>query len=154
MSNLNDEYQKIISDIEKNITNTDELKYIKEKISELTVLFINTVDKVIEYSKESLNNMEEKQDELEERIEKLQKSVNNIEEDIYAEDDDFEFEVVCPYCNNEFISDINLEEMTEIQCPECKNIIELDWNEEDEESCKGNCKGCNNCSDKNIDEDM
>ena len=77
MSNLNDEYQKIISDIEKNITNTDELKYIKEKISELTVLFINTVDKVIEYSKESLNNMEEKQDELEERIEKLEKKERN-----------------------------------------------------------------------------
>lgn len=144
MSNLNNEYQKIIADIEKNITDPKQLQYIKEKISELTILFMNTVDKVVEYSEEKLSNMEDKQEDLEERLARVQKSLNNIEKDIYTEEEDFEFEVVCPYCNHQFVSDIDLEETTEIQCPECKNMIELDWNEEEEE-CTGSCHGCNGC---------
>lgn len=159
MSNLNNEYQKIMSDIEKNITDPEELKYVKEKISELTVLFMNTVDKVVEYSKENLSNMEEKQGDLEEKLARVEKSLDNIEKDIYTDEDEFEFEVVCPYCNNQFVSDIDLEETTEIQCPECKNMIELDWNE-DEEECTGKCHGCRGCMGaekdfkNNEDEDM
>lgn len=144
MSNLNSEYQKIMFDIEKNITDPEQLKYIKEKISELTVLFMNTVDKVVEYSEEKLSNMQEKQEDIEERLARVQKSLNTIEKDIYSDEDEFEFEVVCPYCNHQFVSDIDLEETTEIQCPECKNMIELDWND-DEEECTGSCHGCHGC---------
>lgn len=140
MSNLNSEYQKIISDIEKKITDPKELSYIKEKISELTILFMTTVDKAIEYSKDSLNNVSNKQEELEERVKQIQKSLYNLEKDMYTDDEeDYEFEVICPYCNHQFLSNIDLEDTTEIQCPECKNMIELDWNddeEDDEEQCK------------------
>ena len=153
MSNLNNEYQKIIADIEKNITDPKELKYIKEKISELTFLFMNTVDKVMKYSEEKLVNMEEKQEDLEERLERVQKSLDNIEKDLYTDEDEFEFEVICPYCNNQFISDIDLEETTEIQCPECNNMIELDWNEDEEEQCMGNCHGCRGCMEEEFGED-
>ena len=34
------------------------------------------------------------------------------------------------------------EEKEEIKCPKCNNIIELDWNSEDEYSCDGNCSHC------------
>jgi len=138
MSNLNSEYQKIISDIEKNITDPKDLSYIKEKISELATLFMNTVDRVIEYSKENLNNVSNKQEDLEERVESIQKSLDNLEKEMYSEEEeDFEVEVICPYCNHQFSSNIDLEDTTEIQCPECKNMIELDWNDEDdEEQCK------------------
>ena len=51
------------------------------------------------------------------------------------------------------------EENTEIECPECHNIIELDWNEEE---CGGCCSGCDGCEEghdsehdeDNNDEDM
>ena len=43
--------------------------------------------------------------------------------------EDFEFEIVCPYCNYEFIADID-EHEDEILCPECNNPIELDWSED------------------------
>lgn len=63
------------------------------------------------------------------------------------------------HCNNEFVADINSEENTEIECPECHNIIELDWNEEE---CGGCCSGCDGCEEghdnehdeDNNDEDM
>ncbi len=53
----------------------------------------------------------------------------------------------------------NSEENTEIECPECHNIIELDWNEEE---CGGCCSGCDGCEEghdnehdeDNNDEDM
>ena len=114
----------------------------------LTILFINTVDKVMEYSEEKLRNMEEKHKDLEERLNILQNKMSKIEKDIYEGEDDSEFEVVCPYCNYQFVTDIDLELNSEIKCPECKNIIELDWNEDEEESCKGNCKKCEECNKK------
>ena len=50
MSNLNDEYEQIISNIESNITDEKQLQLVKNEIAKLTILFINTVDKVVEYS--------------------------------------------------------------------------------------------------------
>ena len=45
----------------------------------------------------------------------------------------------------------NIEHMKkEVECPECHNTIELDWNEEDEE-CMGDCHGCHGCEE---DEDI
>lgn len=152
MSNLNDEYKKIISDIEKNITNPEEVQYIKDKITQITMLFMNTVDKLAEYSEEKLNDMEEKQEDLEERLLRVQKSLDNIEKDIYEDGNEFEFEVVCPYCNHQFVTDIDLEENSEIQCPECKNVIELDWNEEEAE-CGGHCGSCSGCGSYDEEED-
>ena len=148
MSNLNDEYEKIISKIESCITNEEELQLVKNEIAKLTILFINTVDKVVEYSEEKLNNMEEKHQDLEERLNTLKNKMSKIEKDIYEDEDGFEFEVICPYCNHQFVTDIDLELNSEIKCPECKNIIELDWNEDniEEESCKGKCKGCEECN--------
>ena len=76
------------------------------------------------------------------------------EKDIYDEDG-FDFEIVCPYCNYEFIIDLD-ENKSEIECPECKNMIELDWtgNINDEKSgCQGSCHGCIGCGDENEEED-
>ena len=70
--------------------------------------------------------------------------IDNIEKEIYAEDG-FDFEIVCPYCNYEFVIDMD-ENQKEVKCPECNNIIELDWsgNPEDDE-CTGHCSGCTGC---------
>ena len=149
MSNLNDEYEQIISNIESNITDEKQLQLVKNEIAKLTILFINTVDKVVEYSEEKLNNMEEQHQYLEERLNVLQNKINKLEKDIYEDENEFEFEVVCPYCNHQFVTDIDLESNSEIKCPECKNIIELDWNEDEaqDENCKGNCHSCSGCID-------
>ena len=117
MSNLSDEYQKIMNDLEKQITDQEQLELVKNSIANLTVTFMDTVDKVLEYSDEKLNNLEEKQQDLEERLSRVQKIVDNIEKDIYEDENDFEFEVVCPYCNHQFVTDIDVEENSEIKCP-------------------------------------
>jgi UDP:flavonoid glycosyltransferase YjiC (YdhE family) len=69
-------------------------------------------------------------------------------------EDGFDFEIVCPYCNYEFIIDM-AENKTEIECPECKNTIELDWTgdvDNEHHDCSGDCHGCHGCNDE--DDDM
>ena len=79
-----------------------------------------------------------------EKINILQQIVNNIESDIYDQGG-FDFNIICPYCDNEFIVDV-YDEKSEVVCPKCSNTIELDWtgNTEEEYECIGSCD-CNNC---------
>ena len=42
MSNLKSEYDRILSEIEKAISNEEEKKIVKEKVSELSMIFINS----------------------------------------------------------------------------------------------------------------
>ena len=106
------------------------------------------------YKKEEIENLEKKQQQIEEKMSKMQNVIDNIEKDIYAEDG-FDFEIVCPYCNYEFIIDVD-ENKTEVQCPECNNTIELDWTGDldDESGCLGDCHGCHGCGNEDEDDDM
>ena len=49
------------------------------------------------------------------------------------------------------------ENKTEIECPECKNIIELDWSgdldDDHHQGCSGDCSSCHGCGDKDDNEE-
>ena len=107
-----------------------------------------------------LENIEKKLDlilknqkELNNKINKLENSINIIESDIYL-DYEFDLEIVCPYCNNEFMVDID-EDRKEVICPECENVIELDWTGDldDFECGHEGCSGCHGCGHDDIEED-
>ena len=65
---------------------------------------------------------------MDEKISQIQQIITHIESDIYSEDE-FDLEIICPYCSYGFILEDG-EEKTEIECPECKNTIELDWTDD------------------------
>ena len=48
------------------------------------------------------------------------------------------------------------EDKKEIECPECKNIIELDWSGDlgEDNECSGHCHGCSCCDESDEDDDM
>ena len=107
-----------------------------------------------------IDNIEKKLDlilqnqkELQNKISKMENVINKIESDIYL-DDSFDFEIVCPYCNNEFVVDMD-EDKTEVTCPECENVIELDWTGDlDGFECEHDgCAGCHGCGPANELED-
>lgn len=162
MSILGDNYKKISSEIEQKISNPEEKEFVKAKMEELSMLFLQAFDKLEDTTNERIRQIEEKQQLIENKINNVESSVNEIENDIYLDDEEFDFEIVCPYCNNEFTTQLNNENelKKEIKCPECNNIIELDWNEEDENcGCSGDCGGCHGCAedlqeDENDDDDM
>ena len=142
MSKLSEEYLKIIKDIEEHISDKEERKYVIKKMSELSSLYIDIIDGVTDVNSKRMENLEKHQEEIDSKLSKVKNTVDLIKKDIY-EDDDYDFEIVCPYCNHEFVADIEDELKEEIRCPECHNIIELDWDEDDEEEgCSGCCSSC------------
>ena len=156
MSEFNKEYKNIVSEIESAITNEKEKKIVKQKVEELTTLFVNKIEYINNSMAERIKAVEENQKRLNIIVKQLETSVNDIESDIYDEDEssDYDFEIVCPYCNSEFIADMSLvdDDKNEIRCPDCNNIIELDWNDEEDSGCSGNCGGCHGCGSN--DDDM
>ena len=107
-----------------------------------------------------VKELKENQKILTNKIENMQQVIDHIESDIYS-DEGFDFEIVCPYCEHEFVIDAN-EDKNEVECPECKNVIELDWTgdlyDDEDDGCSGHCCGCSGCGDssdeENEDDDM
>ena len=147
MSDLKNHYQQIFRDLENHFSSNEEEKnYVLNKFQELSTMFIDVIDRLTYITEMRVREIEGKQKEIEDKIMNVQKTVDGIENDIYEDDETYEFEIVCPYCNHEFVTDINSEISTEVECPECHNMIELDWN--DEETCGHECTGCEQACEK------
>lgn len=129
---INKKFEGLMENIQKNLENPKDLEYINKELSK-TILEIMT--------------------DINERTTKVEKKIAKIEEELYIADDneEYNFEIVCPYCNCEFETEID-ELKTEVTCPECNNVIELDWNEE-EGDCHGDCSCCHgDCADESIED--
>ena len=160
MSDMKGKYKKVLEDLNKNMKDPEDLIYAKEKIIEVSMIFMDIIDRLTILTDARIKEIEEKQEEIDNKINNVQSMVDEIEGDIYDDDENYEFEIVCPYCNYEFTTDIADEEKDEVKCPKCNNIIELDWNSDDEEyACEGDCSHChgeqvaeedNKYNDKNI----
>lgn len=115
---------------------------------------MDDLNQQIEKLLKEMQEIKENQRAMAEKMDKMQLIIDHIEGDIYS-DDGFDFEIVCPYCEHEFIIEADMDN-AEIQCPECNNIIELDWSGDlcDDEGCEGHCRGCSSCDDCSEDDDM
>lgn len=146
MSDLKTEFKSFMDDIEKNIKNEEDLQYIKGRVTDLFGVILEEMERILNYKEEKMTLLMQNQQEIEAKMNQMQQIVNNIEKDIYA-DDGFDFEIICPYCNYNFIIDFD-ENRTEVQCPECDNIIELDWSGDTDNDDMSGCSGCSGCQDK------
>ncbi len=159
MSVLQDKFNAIMAKIEERIKDPDDLDFIKEQIAGISILYIDELNKIMDLSERRVNQVYENQKILEKKMSELEKGMDTIEKELFVEDE-YDFEITCPYCNYEFIADINSNKK-EVECPECHNLIELDWNAE-EHDCEGHCGSCGGCEhdeeeyeeDENEDEDM
>ena len=108
----------------------------------------------IENLLKEIKELKKNQKIMNEKMDKMQQVVDHIKTDIY-DDEGFDLEIVCPYCEHEFVIDAN-EDQNAIECPECKNIIELDWSgdiyDDEDDGCSGHCCGCSGCGDSDEDE--
>lgn len=136
MSEPNKKFQKILDDLKEHIKDEQELQYVNKKFVEASILFLEMIDEISENFESRLHELEEQQVFVEGKIKRMQEVVNNIENDIYEED--YNFDIMCPYCNNEFSATVENDSQKEVQCPECSNIIELDWGDE----CSDTHCGC------------
>ena len=148
MAKLREEYNNFLKDIEENLKNKEDLEYIKVRFSMFVDKVIDEMDMLVDYKTQKMNEIEQKQKEIDDKMSKMQQIIDNIEKDIYS-DEGFDFEIICPYCDNQFVIDVE-EDKTEVECPVCNNIIELDWSGEVEEDsdCNGSCSGCHGCDEE------
>ena len=123
MISLSQEFKNFLEDIEKNIKNKEDIEFIKNRLTELEK---SILDKIEESNEEKINTIMEMQKSSNLKLEHMNKILKDIAKDIYDENE-FDFDVICPYCNHEFEYGIEDGEK-EVECPECKNVIELDWN--------------------------
>ena len=164
MSEIGIEYKRIMEEIEKTISNEEERKFVKSKLAELSISFIDIIDRITKATDMKIKEIERNQDNIEKKMSSIEAIVDNIENDIYEDgdsDEDYEFEVVCPYCNYEFSVDMDNVEKDEVECPECHNVIELDWSCDGEcdSDCEDGCDSCSGCghhhdTDQDLEDDM
>ena len=130
-----------MNDLEQNIQNKEDLDYIKTQIFNISNLFLDELDKMADLKMNRMNTLIARYKEMSDRMNQIEETMNHIEKDIYLDEEPYEFEIVCPYCNTEFFTDLTSDSKNEVTCPECNNVIELDWNEE-EHGCGGSCGHC------------
>ena len=149
MANLKKRFKEILEDLDKNIKNKEDLEYIKTQVYNISLLFLDEMDKIAELNLGKLNIMLEREKELGQKISRMEKIISNIEKEVFVSAE-CDFEIICPYCNTTFVEDLANGGVSEVKCPECGNTIELDWHEEGEcgHSCGGHCSNCEDCEDE------
>ena len=151
MSKLRDEFHAILAKIEERITDEEELNFIKEQIAAISMLYVDELNKIMDLSEKRVNQIYENQRLLEQKMAGIEKTMDTIEKELFVEEEEYDFEIVCPYCNHEFATDIGTENK-EIECPECHNVIELDWNQEEDSQCEGHCGSCCGCEEIEVED--
>lgn len=116
---------------------------------------INAIVDVLDEMAYSINDLEESYDELAELAEDIDQDLGELEEDFYdleeeddcnCCDDDELFEVECPSCKDIVYIDDEMLIEGSIDCPNCGEKLEFDFDVEDLDGCCGidDCD-CNDC---------
>lgn len=128
MSNLEEQYQKMIETLENTIKDEKELTKAKEQLDDIVSIVVDDCSQVLDKYDEKIQVIENKNKNYEARISDLENRLRYFEK--MVELDDYDFFITCPYCDFEFQTDYD-DEVTEIMCPECGQIFDVDWDEEE-----------------------
>ena len=131
LKDLRKEMNEFIEDLKTNIKDSKELDYLLNRTEKLYDTVFSTMEKIMDYKEDEMKELENRQKKKNKKMDDLVLRMKELYNDIYDEDY-YDFEIVCPYCNHAFDANID-ENIIEITCPECENIIELDWNEESDD---------------------
>ena len=106
MSDLQKSVSKIISEVEKNLKNKEDIEYVKKQIYNIYNIFIEEFEKLEEKTNDRMESLLIRYKTIEDRMSEIEDAVDKIESDIYIkENEDYEFDITCPYCESEFAVD-------------------------------------------------
>lgn len=119
---LKDKFKEVIKSLEGNLESKKDLMYVKNLIADLTMEYLEDIENLQSLYKQKIAVFENRLTGLENEMQRLDNEI--FQEDV---DDDTDLEPIqCPYCNTNFFIEFD-NTKKEIKCPDCKNIIELDW---------------------------
>lgn len=119
---LNNKFKEVIKNLEDNIVDKKDLSYAKLQVTELTMVYLDELEKIESLYKQKVAMCEH-------RIDGLEIAIQRLDNEIFQEDGDEDADlepIKCPYCNTNFFIEFD-NSKKEIKCPDCKNMIELDW---------------------------
>ena len=119
---LNKKFIEVIQNLEGNMENKKDLDYAKLQITELSMEYLNQLENLESVYKQKIAVFEN-------RLNDLEVEMQRLDHEIFQDSDDEEMDlepIKCPYCNTNFFIEFDSTKK-EIKCPDCKNIIELDW---------------------------
>lgn len=155
MSELSSKYRDIMNELDEKIKDKEQLDFVRSKLSEISIIFIDIIDRMSQIIEDKVIELEDGQKSIENKLSKMEKFIDEVEDELY--DDYSETEIVCPYCNSEFFAVIGNDDDSEVECPECHNIIELDMNIDNYDgeikNCSGECQCSKKCSRKKLNND-
>lgn len=122
---LNKNYDDIIKNLEKQFKTKNDTDFVKEQVMSLAMFMLGELEKQKQESEAREKN-------LEKRILTLEKKLESLEKELYEEEQEEYENINCPYCNFNFYIETE-GAPSEIKCPECDNIIELDWEDNNED---------------------
>ena len=122
---LGKKFKEVIANLEHQIKNKDDLDYAKKQVTELTMSYLNELERLEQHYDFKVSRCAE-------RIDDLEKSIDDVKDKLIQEDEIDVEPINCPYCNSRFLIEFDSSQK-EIKCPDCKNIIELDWDDFDDD---------------------
>lgn len=122
---LKNKFKEVIKNLEKNIDSQKDLEYAKAQVTELTMTYLEELGKIEEIYDKKVSVCED-------RIEDLEQTMEKLDNEIFTDEETDLEPINCPYCNTRFLIEFD-NSKTEVKCPECKNLIELDWEDFDED---------------------
>ena len=120
---LDKKYNEVIEDLKKNMESPVDSEYARKVITDLTITYLDELNKIEKSYEQKIKLCTSRLEELEERI-------MSLEEEIFEGEDCLS--IICPYCNATILLD-SLTQDKEIECPECNNMIELDWGSDEDD---------------------
>lgn len=129
MSNLEEQYQKMIETLENTIKDKDALEKAKEQLDDIVSIVVDDCSHILDLYDEKIKSIEDRNSDYEVRITILEEKLKYFEK--MVESEDYDFFITCPYCGFEFQTDYD-EEIEEIICPECGQSFDIDWDDDDD----------------------
>lgn len=129
MSNLEEQYKRIIETLESTIKDEEKLNLAKEQLDTIVQSIVDDCNMILEKYDEKISYIEACNSKNEEKLKELEKKLISFEKMIEIED--YDIFITCPYCGFEFQTEYD-ETIKEVRCPDCQEIIEIDWDDETE----------------------
>ena len=117
---FNKKFEETMSEITNSGYDEKTTIFLKGALLDLAMEHVQDMKNLENKYKNRIENCENRIDKMEEQFQKL-------ENELFEDDEDVDFEpITCPYCNTNFMVQRD-HSILELECPECKNTIELDW---------------------------
>ena len=88
MAEIRKEFTNFLDDLDKNIKNQEDLKYIKERSAVFMNVILDHIDFILQLKEDKISEIEEKQNIIQNKLNGIEKDIAEIQQEMYIDDED------------------------------------------------------------------